>query len=339
MNEQKFNRQEMYEYLLGALPEAETERFDELSFTNDEFSDTLAAAEKDLIDAYIHGELTGATLEKFESYYLASPLRRAKVEFAKSFQIYAQKNVLTTGENDISEKAAPVQESARFWSLLNIFKTRKFLLQTSFAAALLLLIVGVFWTLNRQSDETARQNSSENRNRQLPNSIENNQPPSPPTEKEIAAANPQNKTSPEAVQEPPKKTPPVEPTQTPTPEKIPTPPKLAVASFLLTPSLRSAGQVKSISIPKETVEINMNLQLEANDYSAYRVALADQSGSVNLWQSGRLKAAGKDGNARITIRFPAKLLKSQIYTLVVSGINPNGEAEIISSYPFRSVLK
>ena len=79
----------MIQYLLGTLPEAETERFDALSVADPEFANELTAIEKNLVDAYVEGELTGPTLERFESHYLASPLRREKVEFARAFHNFA----------------------------------------------------------------------------------------------------------------------------------------------------------------------------------------------------------------------------------------------------------
>jgi hypothetical protein len=72
------------QYLLGALPEGETERFDELSITDDEFASRLQRIEDDLVDAYARGELSGETLERFRSAYLSSPKGREKVQFAEA---------------------------------------------------------------------------------------------------------------------------------------------------------------------------------------------------------------------------------------------------------------
>jgi hypothetical protein len=54
-------------YLVGALPDHETERLDELSVADDEFAIRLRAAEHDLVDAYVRGELSGETLDHFRS--------------------------------------------------------------------------------------------------------------------------------------------------------------------------------------------------------------------------------------------------------------------------------
>jgi hypothetical protein len=71
-------------YLLGSLDEDETERLDELSIADDDFAWRLRAAENDIVDAYVRGDLSGETLDRFRSSYLSSPARREKVEFARA---------------------------------------------------------------------------------------------------------------------------------------------------------------------------------------------------------------------------------------------------------------
>ncbi len=58
------------QYLLGSLSSEETERLDELSLADDEFAGRLQVLENELIDAYVEGELSGQTLEHFNSFYL-----------------------------------------------------------------------------------------------------------------------------------------------------------------------------------------------------------------------------------------------------------------------------
>jgi hypothetical protein len=72
---QVFDDQTLIQYLLGSLTEAETERLDELSLADDEFATRLKAVENDLVDAYAKGELSGETLQRFSSFYLASERR------------------------------------------------------------------------------------------------------------------------------------------------------------------------------------------------------------------------------------------------------------------------
>src|SRR5258707_8661520 len=98
MSEQIQNSSAMTEYLLGSLPDAEAERLDELSVTDQAFAEALNVAERDLIDAYVLGELKGSALEQFKAHYLASALRREKVRFAEAFQIFRQKNAISEAE-------------------------------------------------------------------------------------------------------------------------------------------------------------------------------------------------------------------------------------------------
>jgi hypothetical protein len=69
-------------YLLGLLPEEETEQLDELSVVDDGLAGQLCVAETELVDAYLRGELPGDLAARFKSHYLASPRRRARVAFA-----------------------------------------------------------------------------------------------------------------------------------------------------------------------------------------------------------------------------------------------------------------
>lgn len=71
-------------YLLGSLPEDQTERLDELSVADEDFVWRLRAAENDLVDAYVRNELSGEAMERFRSFYLASMPRREKVKFAET---------------------------------------------------------------------------------------------------------------------------------------------------------------------------------------------------------------------------------------------------------------
>ena len=77
--------EELVRYVLGLLPDEARERLDEASIADDEFAARLRTAETDLIDSYVRGQLAGATLERFESYYLSSPSRRENVRLAASF--------------------------------------------------------------------------------------------------------------------------------------------------------------------------------------------------------------------------------------------------------------
>lgn len=70
-------------YLLGLLPEEDTERVEELSIVDDEVASRLRVLEDDLVDAYVRGDLASDVKARFEAYYLLTERRRQKVEFAR----------------------------------------------------------------------------------------------------------------------------------------------------------------------------------------------------------------------------------------------------------------
>ena len=72
-------------YLLGLLPDEETEWLDEAAIVDDDLAARLRVAESDLVDAYVSRTLTGETLARFETFYLSSPRRREKVRSAERF--------------------------------------------------------------------------------------------------------------------------------------------------------------------------------------------------------------------------------------------------------------
>ena len=72
----------MIQYLLGQMDPEEQARLEERYMADPESRQELEAAERDLIDQYVRGEL--ADPEQFEKYFLNSPRRRQKVEFARA---------------------------------------------------------------------------------------------------------------------------------------------------------------------------------------------------------------------------------------------------------------
>jgi uncharacterized protein YdcH (DUF465 family) len=355
MNKVIYDQQKLRAFLLGALSEDEAENFDELSFTDDAFADELSAAEKDLVDAYVRGELSGAELENFKNYYLASPRRRERVEFASAFQTFAGNEIVKTEKETVAE-AAPKRGLARLFGTGNIFGGLRYALQFGFVAAALLFMIlgGWLWTENRRLTEQAsetqrRRDEISGREQQLQKQLETEQNQTAETANELARLREERvrledelnreKTLKEQViagqkkaeQRPPQQTLPNAPKQ-PSVQ-----PRLSIASFILAPPLRGNDQIPNLSIPAKTDTVAAQLQLETDEFASYRVALVDQSNQT-LWQSGKIKAQQAGTGKVLNVRIPARILKSQVYSLVVAGIGATSAAEEISSYPIRIVL-
>lgn len=71
-------------HLLGSTSEEEAQRLDEMSVADDDFAARLAAAEDDLVDAYVAAALPAGQRSRLESIYLASSAGRARIDFARA---------------------------------------------------------------------------------------------------------------------------------------------------------------------------------------------------------------------------------------------------------------
>src|SRR6266567_7624181 len=71
-------------YLLGGLSEAEQTQLEEQAFSDRDYLQNVRAVEKDLMDEYVRGELSGPEREAFEQRFFASESRRRQIEFASA---------------------------------------------------------------------------------------------------------------------------------------------------------------------------------------------------------------------------------------------------------------
>ncbi len=339
MSNQTYNNQALTEYLLGSLPEVETERFDELSITNDEFAETLKAAEKDLVDAYVQGDLAGTALVQFKSYYLASPLRRERVEFAQAFQTLAEKNLAAqAAELPGSNPAGPETKGNGFgwFSAGTVLTVPRLAWQWGFAAAVLAFLFAGGWLalenvrLRHQMTQTqTRREAFGQREQELQRELESSRSNNAKTEQELARVTEERRRLEEDLRKEQDRRR-VDEKQQPS-----RPSEGLMVSFTLAPQMRSIGQVPTVSIPAITDYVAMHLDMESNDYPAYRVGLLDPSNNQVLWRSGKIKASGN--RKALSVRFRAGLLKPQTYLLQVSGVPASGRSEVIGDYPFRVV--
>jgi len=316
------------QYLLGALPDVETERLDELSVTSQEFADSLSASEKELIDAYVEGELSGARLAEFESHYLASSIRRERVEFAEAFQVFARKQSVFNDSSIRGQADLAGKRKGGWLSTRSIFGGQFPAVQWGFAvAAVVFIAAGAFLLVQtarlrqQMSHEQARRDELQQREMQLQKELDEQRASNKAIEQELAQAREERA----RLEEELKKSGPLH-TSGP-----------AIASFVLTPQLRGVGQPQSVSIPVNSGRVTMHLNLEPNDYQIFAVALIDQSNHQELWRTGKLKASAKGEDRVLNVSLPAGLLKPQGYALQVSGISANGHSEVLSDYPFKVV--
>ena len=137
----------LVQYLLGSLSEQTQAQVEDRAFAEDEFRQALEAAEADLIDAYVRGQLSPAYRQAFERRFLTSPGRRSKVEFARALAVVAS--------GEASESA--VSKSRPMWqSLISLIRGCAPNLRFAMALAALICVAGVSWLIVRNSTMRAQ---------------------------------------------------------------------------------------------------------------------------------------------------------------------------------------
>ena len=77
------HEERLVRFLLGRLPAAEQEELENRALTEDGFLDEVLATADELIHAYLDAGLSAEDRERFESHFLASPMRRQRFELLR----------------------------------------------------------------------------------------------------------------------------------------------------------------------------------------------------------------------------------------------------------------
>jgi hypothetical protein len=305
-------------YLLGVLPAEEAERLDELSIADEEFVWRLHGIENDLVDAYVRGKLSGEDLQQFKAFYLSSPKRRLKVEFAEGLLALEHKAAALPAKAKEGTAPGPGRKeepSEPFpWRL---FSSPRFAFRRGFAgAALAVLAVGGYLLsenlrLRKQMTEAQAQHASRDQRMQaLEQQLNHERSAKAEVLKELERAR-ESQTNLD---------------------------QLKTLSFLLPPPTRGTSRVATISLRGADLVV-LILALESDDFPAYRVSLKDPATNQVLWRSTKLEAASGGDKKAVSVCFRASLLKQQNYIAELTGIPIHGAAELVGGYGFRAVLQ
>jgi anti-sigma-K factor RskA len=294
-------------YLTGLLPAEQADHFDELSVTDAEFAALVRAAEHDLIDAYVNGELSGEVLDRFRSHYLSSPAGRERVTFAETFASHQAATRDAT-------RPGPAPGGFAYWP------------QWGLAAAALLVMsaAGYLFVQNarlqdRLDDTIAVRARLEEREKQLQTELEAERSATAKTLEELVRLR-------ESLERP-------ESVNPDTPGSV----GLGILAFTISAATRGTGNLPVLAIPPGATTITLRLLLEADDFPRYDVALQEAGAKKELWRSGRLQAVASGGVKALSVSIPAGLLQPRVYTAELTGVPPTGEPQYVSGYPFRVV--
>ncbi|MEN3335449.1 MAG: hypothetical protein V7641_4814 [Blastocatellia bacterium] len=89
---EELDEKKIRQYLLGELAEAEMSSFEERLMTDDELFKWLLVVEDELIDERAAEELSAEEQARFDSYFLATPQRRERLQLAYALHDYADRH-------------------------------------------------------------------------------------------------------------------------------------------------------------------------------------------------------------------------------------------------------
>jgi hypothetical protein len=292
------------QYLLGNLPPAEMERLDELSIADDNFAGRLQAVENDLVDAYVRGELEGQVLQRFQSAYLSSPVRREKVQFAQAFHTFADRQPRAP----YSSQALPAGQRVRTVTPRRWWPFQMPVWQWGFAVATVLLTIAVGWLAvqnaemrNQRDSALAAKKTSEEQARQIARQL---------AERSVAESKDASRASPG--------------TATP-----------FIVALNLAPPLRGGGDLPAIVLPPSADYLAIQLELESVGYPSYRADLKALPRRQSIWRSGSVASYRRNDGQIVNLTIPRRLLPPSVYVVELSGVNVRGTVDLAATYSFR----
>jgi hypothetical protein len=110
------------------------------------------------------------------------------------------------------------------------------------------------------------------------------------------------------------------------------PNKVKLLAFVLMPQTRGTNKIQLLNMLDRIDFVALTLKLEINEFPMYQATLKNRATDALIWKSEKIKAAK---NNSVQIQVPANLLQPQQLLIELSGISTNGNAEVISSYPFN----
>src|SRR5262245_56483055 len=327
--------QYLVRYILGLLPESETERLDEASIADDDMAERLRIVEDDLIDAYVRGNLDGETLERFETYYLSSPARREQVRFAASLVRSVDRAARPPAKSASGAAASSVAPAvggasaagtSSSSSLTSSFRRLPvtWLLPGLAAAAVLLLASSatlVYETnrLNRSLNSERQQNAAlDQRTRSLAHQLETERTNLTAAQIELARTREWVPAS-------------------PAPGRSGAPSPAPAIAVVLLPQTRAIGPIPALAMSPGVDRVAFDLRLETNDFREYKVGLRDPATNDVIWRSDWIAPRISSDQASVSLAVPGALLKPQHYAIELTGRDGANAGQVVGSYAFQIV--
>jgi hypothetical protein len=110
-------------------------------------------------------------------------------------------------------------------------------------------------------------------------------------------------------------------------------PVLTTVALVLPPPRRDAARIPALALPQGATSVGIDLELEVDDFPAYRVVMKRSSSGGALWTSAELNAHPGGARKAVSMQAPASLLQPGNYILELSPAGPN--SQVIATYQFQ----
>ena len=302
----------LMQHLLGLLPEADQERLDALSVSDDTVAARLCDAENDLVDAYVRGDLAGEDLHRFMTHYLTSERRRRKVLFAESLLNLEKERARVTPLPIVPPRTAltkrpPASTRWMAWAAV---------IAVSVAAGA--VVLDDLRVRQRLSGSTAALTALETRVRESADELKMQEARTSALMAEVSQL--------EGVVTDLKSA-----SRTAANAK---PLLVRVASFLLSAPTRGIEAPPVLTVPSDVEQLSVRLALEETEFAHYRVSLKSPAGQTVLWQSPPLALERGQHGAVLKLNLPAERVHNGAYRFDVVGLD-RGQEEPVASYAFK----
>ena len=308
----------MTRYLLGELSEREQAAFEERYFRDPQVFNQVLQVESELVDAYARGRLATEMRERFENSYLKHPARRQRVEFAKA--LTARIDEQEDSKNRVAQTARSTSRVSWWQSLLAIFGGERPKLRFALAlATLLIMLAGVWIVANNFRRQQAAQIQAQRENQE---------------QRQQGQQTPQQTPERQNQEEHTAQVSPGSPEPSPSPVIKTTPRTVSLA--LTVGGVRDAGGARTqiLSIPSDTTQAQIVLNLKDDSYPLYRASL-QKIGGPKIFTQTNIRPRNSKAGAKFVFTVRTSQLTKGDYALALSGITPQGEVDDLSKSLFR----
>jgi hypothetical protein len=337
MKSQANNETVIIRYLLGDLPEEEAQRF-ERSFLQDEgLFQQLDELEEELIDDYVTGALSADKHGAFEKYFLQSPERRDKVQFARAMTEHAGlwKKTRDTevfdsamiADDGFGKTPAVTPEKERDLPKRWLRPVPAWREWTAIAAAFLFAVTGLaLWlkgtrlqrelAATRQEQAQLRQSEAQARSdsAQLKGELSAEQKQSQALEEKISNVDRLASLDPAS--------------------RVVYAVRIGIEYLSNDSKGEGALKPKTLKVPAKAELVRLGVEFEKNDFQVFKATLRRTDRSI-VWTRGGLKPRAAGNNQSVTLAIPGEILVPGEYVLVVSGVTPEGNSESVGRYAIK----